>query len=1521
MSINLQTVKLLFGLILGNCLFNSNLSAQTFGLNNFELEVAGEKTSGTSGSILWNDGSSGLTFVNAGGTGFFNSREISIINSNSQMVSFERSSNWFSSSTVKTVTIKSTSGNDFELTSLTVLLITSGSKSVKFEGYKDGVSTGFISQTISSSTQKTAVPLDPFKFSNIDEVRITGFADDGIRVDDILLAAPNIPVDNNNAVNNLPENSLAGTIVGITAFSKNLLGTTPIYSLTDNANDRFAINSSTGVVTATGLSLDYESVKSETITVKATVGTFNSSSTFTINISDVNEASTITSAKTLSIAENTTLVTTVLATDPEGTSPVFSIVGGPDQNKFTISPQGVLTFVDPPDFEHPSDHDANNTYSIIIRASDGTLWNEETFTITITDGSDSYFDNYAFRKTLTLNTNLLEISSNQTNFPALLRIQDDALIIRGNCSDIINSATTPNFAFVDPSNQDAELNYEIESYNSNTGVVLVWVKVPVLTATTPKNLYFYFGSNTVLTTKDAAFFRATWSNVTSGSKSYKGVWHFGEAAASAPHYLDATGNNNSLTSTATGINQTTSSPIGNGITLNNGAVANTAVSGIPKHNAAYTVSLWAYYPTNPSGSANLISLQNAGTNTGTQIGFNNSNGLNAWRWASSANALVKTSRPAAASWHHIAYTYTGTTSQLYVNGVLAHSSSSTAPHSGTPNLIAFGSYYNASNTPGGEYFNGSIDEAQIIDAALTADWIKASYINQKNPAAFTAYGTLETASPTLVAGSGYLTYTWTGAQNSVISNVNNWANTTGVSAIPVMSNKANWNIPSGLTNYPVLDDSYAINGLTVSPGASINLNGHNLSVACNVINNGQMVYNDKPNSKLTFNGATQTQTYTGNSNANSCSLGTLEINNALSGTVTLSGGLVQVHNLVSVTKGNLNSNGNLTLKASANSNANVGPLNGTSISGNVNVESFFSGGSMAYRSTRVISPPINDADLSSKTYTQLKNHVIITGPGGAAKGFDPGGASQPFAVSLTKYNEPATETQSQFSSVANLNESLAPGKAAFLYYRGSRDQYSVQTAGTSKKVNSPYVLPESTVVTYTGPINQGNIKVDLSYTPNPSDPRNGYNLVGNPYPSVINWENVIRVNVINELKVIKPAGGYATYMDGISVNADNLNLAYIQPGQGFYTRASSSGASITFQENSKSVTSTPVRLLSTNHSEYLTFEGIPTNTNHKVKSNRTAQLRLSLQDNANTEEAVSIFKPGSDLKAGSEDAMFFGGSTVSLSFLSSDNVKLSINSMPEVHNINELKLSVSATASGKVKLNFTDLSALEGFKIALQDNHLFKLTEIKDVSEYEFEIDLSDPATFGDNRLKLLFTKKPISPIGLEYFNVKAGTTNVNLNWETSWESDFEGFEIERSEDGESFSPIGTLKGNGNAAGYSFNDNNPLAGENYYRLKQLDKEGNVIYSRTEYVLFDLSTLKFSVFPNPAIDKIAVSLPNRNTSVKLVIYDLAGREIKSRQFNKQDSIEENVGNLSSGIYILKIFSNTNEALGVAKLIKQ
>lgn len=105
-----------------------------------------------------------------------------------------------------------------------------------------------------------------------------------------------------------------------------------------------------------------------------------------------NRPPAITSPATANAAENSSgTVYTATATDPDGNPLTFSLSGGADRARFSITAAGALSFAQPPDFEDPTDADANNVYQVQLAVSDGTTSATLDLAVTVTNvGPDGF---------------------------------------------------------------------------------------------------------------------------------------------------------------------------------------------------------------------------------------------------------------------------------------------------------------------------------------------------------------------------------------------------------------------------------------------------------------------------------------------------------------------------------------------------------------------------------------------------------------------------------------------------------------------------------------------------------------------------------------------------------------------------------------------------------------------------------------------------------------------------------------------------------------------------------------------------------------------------------------------------------------------------------------------------------------------------------------------------------------------------------------------------------------------------
>ena len=194
------------------------------------------------------------------------------------------------------------------------------------------------------------------------------------------------PTDSNNAGDTVAENSAAGTGTGVTASASDDDGTTNsiTYAVTaQSCSDVFGVDSSSGVVTvADNTNLNFEASNSCTVTITATsADTSTSSATFTIAVTDANDAPEITSTAVTSATEDSAYSYTVTASDAD-TSDTLTMSGTtvPAWLSFDAS-TGALTGT--PAGVNVGDH------NVVITVTDGSASVTDTFTITVADTNDA----------------------------------------------------------------------------------------------------------------------------------------------------------------------------------------------------------------------------------------------------------------------------------------------------------------------------------------------------------------------------------------------------------------------------------------------------------------------------------------------------------------------------------------------------------------------------------------------------------------------------------------------------------------------------------------------------------------------------------------------------------------------------------------------------------------------------------------------------------------------------------------------------------------------------------------------------------------------------------------------------------------------------------------------------------------------------------------------------------------------------------------------------------------------------
>ncbi|MEP6674534.1 MAG: T9SS type A sorting domain-containing protein [Ferruginibacter sp.] len=169
-------------------------------------------------------------------------------------------------------------------------------------------------------------------------------------------------------------------------------------------------------------------------------------------------------------------------------------------------------------------------------------------------------------------------------------------------------------------------------------------------------------------------------------------------------------------------------------------------------------------------------------------------------------------------------------------------------------------------------------------------------------------------------------------------------------------------------------------------------------------------------------------------------------------------------------------------------------------------------------------------------------------------------------------------------------------------------------------------------------------------------------------------------------------------------------------------------------------------------------------------------------------------------------------------------------------------------------------------------------------------------------------------PVNLMTFTAQR-TGNVNLiNWSTAQEINSKYFVIERSNDGNNFSSIVQVNATGNSAtatSYSYVDNHPVIGTNYYRLRMVDKDNSSKYSWIRTVRNE-GIADVAVYPNPVKDVLNVSISaDKAGKGSMMITDINGKLIYSNSISVaqgNNNLPVNLNKVAAGAYIIKVQLN-------------
>jgi len=754
-------------------------------------------------------------------------------------------------------------------------------------------------------------------------------------------------------------------------------------------------------------------------------------------------------------------------------------------------------------------------------------------------------------------------------------------------------------------------------------------------------------------------------------------------------------------------------------------------------------------------------------------------------------------------------------------------------------------------------------------------------------------------------------------------------------------------IPTGLVNYPFIttDTGYAKN-LTIQTGAAVVVTAA-IQVADTITNQGVL---DAVQGTVELNGS-QLQSIAGSFFLEHTIHHLIISNSSAAGVVVLSApaDTLKISRKLSFGYDHavLSTGNQITLLSSDTATASIGVIkennDGTPmavINGTIIVERYYPG----KRAWRLITAPIK-ADAASPSinaaWQEGANPPSVTGVGNpdphpsygthitgpfigatsyaplvTASGFD----QSPQNNSSMKYYVGLTNS---YNAVANtFTANVTDRQGYLLFVRGDRS-YDISTTSNT-------MAPASTVLRVRGNVNSGLVQI-------PAD--TGLQVIGNPYPSTIRFDDSMFIQNAAILKnqsfwlwdplrgsaknSLTNVGGwvpviYAGNGNYISTYDPSQTVAGLDSAHPFDINGTIQSGAAFMIDNKATATGNFVihESSKTDGSNNQLFRPTAVNlasfTTNLFRTDATdapaywADGTMLLMDAAYSnatdwnEEVRKVFSSGENLCIRNNDAT------------------IAIEKRNAIQPGDTIWYFANRLKAGKYRfeLFFKNMN-IPLAAAYFEDAYTGEQTLVSYTDHTLIDVDVTaDPASFATNRFRIVFRQVAVLPVTLVDFSAWEQDGKIPVQWTVDEQHSIERYVVEESVDGRNFTDMVTVSADLNTTGrvtYHAMDVSPVAGNNYYRLRIVDGDGTVHYSKIVLVTMMPGISYMQVSPNPV----------QNSNIQLLMQEVPGGKYKYELYNasgqllKKGSLQHSGGNkthliladkkLLPGIYRLAVLS--------------
>ena len=453
---------------------------------------------------------------------------------------------------------------------------------------------------------------------------------------------------------------------------------------------------------------------------------------------------------------------------------------------------------------------------------------------------------------------------------------------------------------------------------------------------------------------------------------------------------------------------------------------------------------------------------------------------------------------------------------------------------------------------------------------------------------------------------------------------------------------------------------------------------------------------------------------------------------------------------------------------------------------------------------------------------------------------------------------------------------------------------------------------------YTGNLNTGTVggTNNLSRT---SGTKEGFNLISNPYPSAIDVgsqkasQTGLTTTNIEPTIQFKVPGTYATWNSMGSGTGVNGGSQYIPAMQAFWVRVKSGYSTGGVQFTNALRMHSPQKF-------------------YKL-SDPSNLFRIQVARDTLVDESVVTFYSSALAGYDDYDSQKMLSDEVSypqLYSLTADNIQVAVNGQPALVSGSEriVPLGFLTNVAGTFTITATNLTQFDAnTTVYLEDVSLHLTQNLSSNKTYTFS---SGVGTIS-SRFKLHFNYKISNPLPIQLLSFVAKCTNntVDINWSTATETNNDYFTLERSMDATNWEFVTKVAGAGNSnsvLNYIVKDISPVNGISYYRLKQIDYNGQTETFSPVAVNCSEETSQVSVsyYPNPFTSEVITEISNSvSESAVINVYDIFGRKVFAKTISRDEltlkAFSLNLADLTNGVYFIEFTSDS--FTGVTKVVKQ